>query len=88
MTGRNIATTLPRRRGGGMAQFDRLPAPLRAWLHNAALPWSAASARRLWQRALSETRDPQAALARLEAAQARQLARDRIAAVPVSERRG
>jgi len=35
-----------------MAEFDRLPAPLRRWLHEAALPWSPASARRVWVRAL------------------------------------
>jgi len=79
VTRRNIATTLPRRRAGGMARFDRLPAPLRAWLHDAALPWSAVSVQRLWHRALAETGDPQTALARLDAAEARQLSRDRMA---------
>ena len=59
-----------------MAEHDRLPAPLRAWLAQAALPWSAQSAARLWQRALHETRCPDAALARLQSAEAKTLARE------------
>ena len=75
--GRNLRTGLRRRRRSGtMTGFDTLPAPLRAWLHEAALPWSPASALRLWQRALSETGDISAARARLDAIQARSLARD------------
>jgi hypothetical protein len=53
MRGANLRSPLSRRReGGGMAEFDRLPAPLRRWLHQAALPWSPASARRVWTRAM------------------------------------
>lgn len=59
-----------------MAEHDRLPAPLRIWLAQAALPWSAQSAARLWQRALRETRCPDMALARLRAAEAKTLARE------------
>jgi len=73
---KNLATRLPRRQGGGMAAHDRLPPDLRSWMHQAALPWSSASAFRLWRRALSETGDPGAARARLDAAEARMLARD------------
>ena len=62
-----------------MAAYDRLPADLRAWLAQAALPWSPASALRIWRRAGS----PAAAFARLDAAEQAALARDR-AGVAVS----
>lgn len=62
-----------------MAAYDRLPAELRRWLAQAALPWSAASALRLWQRALRETGCPRQALVRLTRAEARSLARERVA---------
>ena len=52
-----------------MAAHDGLPAPVRAWAAQAALPWSAASLRRVWARALAETGSPRAALARLTAAE-------------------
>jgi hypothetical protein len=64
----------PRRDGGGMADFDRLPPPLRRWLHNAALPWSPASVRRVWARALKRTGCENAALAALDRAEAARLA--------------
>lgn len=68
---RNLATSLRRKaRPDAMARYDRLPAELRLWLAGAALPWSASSALRLWQRALHETRDPAAARQRLSAAEA------------------
>ncbi|MGY6634359.1 MAG: DUF6525 family protein [Alkalilacustris sp.] len=74
---RNLATRLPRRPlEAPMRAFDRLPADLRVWLHGAVLPWSPRSALRLWRKALSETGDPLAARARLDAAEARMLARD------------
>jgi len=61
----------------GLDAYDRLPAPLRRWLAQAALPWSARSARRLWRRALAESDgDVARALARLDAAEARQLSRE------------
>jgi hypothetical protein len=74
----NLKTTLARRRRAQpMQAFDRLPDELRHWLHGAALPWSAASVLRLWQRALAETKgDRRAARARLDRAEARLLARD------------
>ena len=72
----NTVSSLRRRRTP-MRTFDALPAELRRWLHGAALPWSAASALRLWQRALHETGgDIAAARARLARAEARLLARD------------
>ena len=74
---RNLTTSLRRRlRADPMAAFDRLPAPARAWAHQAVLPWSAASVARIWARALAETGSPQAALDRLHLAEARTLARE------------
>lgn len=35
-----------------LAEFDRLPAPLRQWLAEAAMPWSPRSALRIWRRVL------------------------------------
>ncbi|MBD3788510.1 MAG: hypothetical protein IE922_16410 [Sphingomonadales bacterium] len=75
---RNLTTGLKRRlRTDPMGDFDRLPAPARAWAHRAVLPWSAASIARIWARALSETGSEAAALARLCAAEAGTLARER-----------
>ena len=60
-----------------MAYYDRLPPELRHWLASAALPWSAQSALRLWQRSLRESNGNQAAArAALARAEARMLARD------------
>jgi hypothetical protein len=75
---RNLATTLKRRRRvrDPMAAFDRLPPPLRRWLAEAALPWSPASAARLYARALAAEGDAAAALDALHRAQRRLLARD------------
>lgn len=72
----NLSTRLPRRKAAGMDAHDRLPPALRDWLCRAALPWSSASALRLWRRALAETGDPAAARALLDRAEARMLARD------------
>jgi len=73
---RNLATRLPRRTAGPMSAYDRLPATLRRWLAQAALPWSAASALRLWQDALRDGGSEAVALARLAAAESRLIARD------------
>jgi hypothetical protein len=59
-----------------MAAYDRLPRDLRLWLAGAALPWSAASVLRLWQRAIRETGCTQAARDRLARAEAKTLARE------------
>ncbi|SIR14356.1 hypothetical protein SAMN05421641_12714 [Paracoccus thiocyanatus] len=81
---RNLATRLRCRRSAQpMARYDRLPPDLRRWLAQAALPWSAAPALRLWRRALRETGgDALAARARMDAAEARTLARDSLAQGP------
>jgi hypothetical protein len=59
-----------------MAAYDRLPPDLRAWLTEAALPWSAESVLRLWRRALRETGCPRAARERLTRAERATLARE------------
>lgn len=59
-----------------MSAYDRLPPDLRTWLAGAALPWSAASVLRLWQRALRETGCAQAARERLARAEQKTLARE------------
>ncbi len=60
-----------------MAAFDRLPPALRHWLHTAALPWSPASARRVWERAMREAKGCEAAaLARLDRVEAERLGRE------------
>ena len=66
-----------RRQGNAMTAYDTLPRELRGWLSTAALPWSPASAKRIWLRA-GGARDPEMALARLAAAEAATLARDRV----------
>ncbi len=74
---RNLASSLRcRSRAAPMAAHDRLPPALRDWAATAALPWSAASLLRLWHRALRETGCETRARARLDAAEARLLARD------------
>ncbi len=76
MTG-NLASPRARwRRVDTMAAYDRLPPDLRSWLAEAALPWSAASVLRLWQRALRETGCTGSARARLAAAERKTLARE------------
>ncbi len=60
-----------------MAAFDRLPAPLRAWLAEARLPWSPASAHRAWRRAMWKNLGrTKAALAHMDALEEERLARD------------
>ncbi|MFN3723028.1 MAG: DUF6525 family protein [Paracoccaceae bacterium] len=74
---RNLASPRAKwRSGDAMAAHDGLPAPLRAWAAQAALPWSATSLRRLWSRALRETGCAEAALARLSAAERAALQRE------------
>ena len=78
MRGGNLASPLARRRaGGGMSDFDRLPPPLRRWLHQAVLPWSPASAVRVWRRALQAAGGcEEAARAAMSRAERARLARE------------
>jgi hypothetical protein len=75
---RNLATTLRQRRSASpLTAHDALPRDVRLWAHTAALPWSASSLRRLWAKAMREAKgDCAAARARLDAAEARALARE------------
>lgn len=60
-----------------MERYDRLPAELRQWLADAALPWSPHSALRIWNRLHHECGgDIDAIRRRLERAEARMLAKD------------
>jgi hypothetical protein len=65
-----------RRRLDPMQVYDRLPPDLRAWMAEAALPWSPLSCLRLWQRALQEEGCPARARTRLDRAEAALLARE------------
>ena len=74
------ATGLRRRRrpGDPMQDFDALPAELRRWLANAALPWSPESCRRIWLKAGAEGASIAERLDRLDRAERSTLARDPI----------
>ncbi|MDZ4391357.1 DUF6525 family protein [Cypionkella sp.] len=74
----NLATSLRRSpRPDTMQAYDALPAEARHWLATAKLPWSARSVARLWARAWHDAGGDLAAVrARMDAAQARKLARD------------
>ncbi|MFP4275149.1 MAG: DUF6525 family protein [Paracoccaceae bacterium] len=52
-------------------EYDALPAPLRQWLAQAAMPWSPRSALRIWRRVLrrsgGDTRLAQREMSRIEA---------------------
>lgn len=68
MASRNCATSLRRRaRSDTMLGYDLLPPDVRQWLSSAVLPWSAASVRRAWSKALKSAQgDRQTALNALE----------------------
>ncbi len=76
------ATSLRKRRRNEdpMQAFDVLPAPVRAWLSQAALPWSPASCRKIVQQAQARGEGVEEVLARLDRAQQSTLARDSYAA--------
>ncbi|MEL6463661.1 MAG: DUF6525 family protein [Pseudomonadota bacterium] len=82
---RNLGATSLRRKKRSvdpMRSYDALPAPLRRWLAEASLPWSPASARRVWVRACAKGLSPEDALLALTQAEQRTLARDRHAIIP------
>lgn len=62
------------RTGDPMAIYDGLPAALRQWLAEAALPWSPTSARRIWVRARAKGLSCEEALQMLNRAEAKTLA--------------
>lgn len=65
-----------RRSGSPMQNYDALPAPLRQWLGQAALPWSPASAQRIWKKAHAKGLGVDDALSSLSRAEAKTLSRD------------
>lgn len=76
---RNLNTRLKRRRRSAdpMRDYDRLPPALRGFLAEAALPWSAPSVKRAWDRALKRHDGCEAsALAALRRAEQRSLNKD------------
>lgn len=74
----NSALARRRRARDPMAVYDRLPPEVRAWLAQAALPWSPDSALRCWRAALGRTRGcPEAALREMDAREAGRLAAER-----------
>lgn len=61
-----------------MADYDALPAEVRHWLAEAALPWSPQSVRKLWQKALRQTGgQTEAALAFLTSCETRAIKKTR-----------
>ena len=66
-----------RRSGDPMDAFDGLPAPVRQWVAQAALPWSPASVRRIWSKSRARGLSAEEALLSLNDAEAKTLARDR-----------
>jgi len=65
-----------RRRVNPMQAYDALPPDLRAWVAQAALPWSPTSCLKLWRRALAEEGCTDRARARMDRAEQAMLAKD------------
>lgn len=59
-----------------MRGFDDLPAPLRAWLAQARLPWGVASVRAAYAKALARTGCADGALAALDQLEHARLSQD------------
>ncbi|MEP2920637.1 DUF6525 family protein [Sulfitobacter sp.] len=76
-----------RRHTHPMKTYDTLPAPLRQWLAQAALPWSPASARRIWSRARQRGLEVEDVLRTLTQAETRTLARDKHALGNITHQR-
>jgi hypothetical protein len=70
-----------------MADYDRLPGELRAWVAAAVLPWSPRSVSRAFAEALARHKgDGAAAIAELDRFQERRLAVTRIQLAPMEAR--
>ncbi|WP_234416653.1 DUF6525 family protein [Ruegeria sp. Alg231-54] len=74
---RNPRSRIKRRRrtGSPMQAYDALPAELRLWLASACLPWSPASALRIWHK-VGGAHDPDDAYSQLNAFEQSMLQRD------------
>tara|TARA_R110000787_G_scaffold22862_1_gene66004 strand:- start:1178 stop:1480 length:303 start_codon:yes stop_codon:yes gene_type:complete len=80
LTNRGATSLRTRRRNEDpMQAYDALPAPVRSWLSQAALPWSPASCRKILRQARLRGEGLEDVLARLDRAQRNTLARDRYA---------
>jgi len=66
-----------RRARDPMAVYDTLPAPVRQWMAQAALPWSPVSVRRIWAKSRAKGLSEDAAISSLSRAETCTLARDR-----------
>ncbi|AVW89887.1 DUF6525 family protein [Celeribacter baekdonensis] len=76
-TNRGTTGLKPKRRSEDpMRAYDNLPAPVRAWLSEATLPWSPASCRKIVRRAQARGEGLAQILARLDRAEQKTLARD------------
>ncbi len=64
-----------RRNEDQMRAYDALPAPVRHWLSQAAMPWSPASCRRILHNAKVRGEDMEQVLARLDHAERQTLAK-------------
>jgi hypothetical protein len=66
---------LKRRAEDPMRAYDALPAPVRHWLSQAAMPWSPASCRRILRKAKARGEGIDQVLARLDHAERQTLAK-------------
>ena len=66
-----------RRKSDPMRAYDAMPQELRQWLAQAALPWSPASACKLWNRAQAQGLSVDDALAFLKRAETKTLSREK-----------
>nr|WP_299944710.1 DUF6525 family protein [uncultured Ruegeria sp.] len=74
-----MRTNLKRRKrqGSPMRDYDALPQGLRRWLASACLPWSPASALKIWEQAGGSV-DPAAAVLRLDEVERSMLRQDAV----------
>ncbi|MCH2095683.1 MAG: DUF6525 family protein [Rhodobacteraceae bacterium] len=70
-----------------MATFDVLPPELRQWLTRAVLPWSPASAQRIWSKSIAKGLTADQAIGVLAQAEAKTLARDTVNVEPAVQTR-
>ena len=67
-----------------MQTYDTLPKPLRSWLCQASLPWSPASARKIWNRGQSRGLSTDETLALLVHVEHATLAKDQKRITPAA----
>ena len=63
-------------KGDPLAEFDKLPPELRAWVSNAALPWRPGSVRAAYEKAFAKTGNARHALEELDRIESRLVAKD------------